>query len=289
MSPEAWFVNLGIQISKLNRVAFTIFNIDIYWYGIIIGIAVISGVLFVIREAKRTGQEPDVYSDFAFFAIILCIIGARLYYVIFSWDYYRLNPAKILALREGGLAIYGAIITGIISAAVYCRVKKLSFLRFGDTAVFGLLLGQIIGRWGNFINREAFGKYTDSLFALRYLRNQVLDVPASVLEKAVTYNGFSYIQVHPTFLYESFWNLCLFIFLNLYKDKKKFDGEIFTLYVLWYGLGRFWIEGLRTDQLIIGNTGIPVSQALSLVLALAALGFMLKKRLPALSLIKKKD
>lgn len=268
--PEIWFPNLGIEIDHLSRTAFTVFGQDIYWYGIFIGLGVILGVLLALHEAKRTGQNPDTYLDFIIYAMIIAIIGARLYYVIFSWDFYSQHPEKIFAIREGGLAIYGGIIGGVLTAIVYSRVKKKNFWVMADTMAPSLILGQMLGRWGNFFNKEAFGGFTDNLFAMRYQLSQVRasDVTPDILQNLVTVNGVDYIQVHPMFLYESMWSLCVFIILLILQRKKKFNGQVCATYFFGYALGRVWIEGLRTDQLCIGN--VPVSQALSAVLIIAS-------------------
>ena len=268
--PEIWFPNLGIEIDHLSRTAFTVFGQDLYWYGIFIGLGVILGVLLALHEAKRTGQNPDTYLDFIIYAMIIAIIGARLYYVIFSWDFYSQHPEKIFAIREGGLAIYGGIIGGVLTAIVYSRVKKKNFWVMADTMAPSLILGQMLGRWGNFFNKEAFGGFTDNLFAMRYQLSQVRasDVTPDILQNLVTVNGVDYIQVHPTFLYESMWSLCVFIILLILQRKKKFNGQVCATYFFGYALGRVWIEGLRTDQLCIGN--VPVSQALSAVLIIAS-------------------
>lgn len=268
--PEIWFPNLGIEIDHLSRTAFTVFGQDIYWYGIFIGLGVILGVLLALHEAKRTGQNPDTYLDFIIYAMIIAIIGARLYYVIFSWDFYSQHPEKIFAIREGGLAIYGGIIGGVLTAIVYSHLKKKSFWVMADTMAPSLILGQMLGRWGNFFNKEAFGGFTENLFAMRYQLSQVRasDVTPDILQNLVTVNGVDYIQVHPTFLYESMWSLCVFIILLILQRKKKFDGQVCATYFFGYALGRVWIEGLRTDQLCIGN--VPVSQALSAVLIIAS-------------------
>lgn len=268
--PEIWFPNLGIEIDHLSRTAFTVFGQDIYWYGIFIGLGVILGVLLALHEAKRTGQKPDAYLDFIIYAMIIAIIGARLYYVIFSWDFYSQHPEKIFAIREGGLAIYGGIIGGVLTAIVYSHLKKKSFWVMADTMAPSLILGQMLGRWGNFFNKEAFGGFTDNLFAMRYQLSQVRasDVTPDILQNLVTVNGVDYIQVHPTFLYESMWSLCVFIILLILQRKKKFNGQVCATYFFGYALGRVWIEGLRTDQLCIGN--VPVSQALSAVLIIAS-------------------
>lgn len=276
-NPEIWFPNLGIKIQHLSRVAITIFNIDIYWYAIIIVIGILCGLLLAQHEAKVTNQNPDIYWDFTIIAIFIAVICARLYYVIFSWDSYKNNLIKVFAIREGGLAIYGGIIGGILTAIVFCKVKNLKLGVLADVTAPSLLLGQIIGRWGNFVNREAFGGYTDSLFALRYKLEQVSNIPPSVFEKRILYNGIEYIQVQPTFLYESIWNLAVFIILMLYKKNKKFDGEIFLLYLLGYSLGRVWIEGFRTDQLMLGSTSIAVSQLLSAILIVVSIILLIYK------------
>lgn len=275
--PEIWFPNLGIEIEHLDRVAFTLFGKSVYWYGIFIGLGVVLGVLMAMAEAKRTGQDPEMYVDFVIYALIFAIIGARLYYVIFSWDFYSAHPEKIFALREGGLAIYGGIIGAVLTAVVYCRRKKVDFWLLADTASPCLAFGQMLGRWGNFFNREAFGGFTDGLFAMRLQLSQVRagDVSQDVLDHVMQFGGVDYIQVHPTFLYESLWNLCLFTLLVLYRPKKRFDGQIFGLYLLGYALGRVWIEGLRTDQLQIG--GFAVSQLLSAGLIVAAAVFLIWK------------
>ncbi|WMI80724.1 prolipoprotein diacylglyceryl transferase [Anaerotignum sp. MB30-C6] len=275
--PEIWFPNLGIEIDHLSRVAFTIFGYDVYWYGILIGTGVFLGILLALNEAKRTGQDPDIYLDFSLYALVFSIIGARLYYVLFSWEYYSQNLGEIFATREGGLAIYGGVIGGVITAWAYCKIKKLNFWQLADTAAPSLILGQVLGRWGNFFNREAFGGFTDNLFAMRYQLSQVRwgDVSDETLRQLQVIDGVEYIQVHPTFLYESLWNLVVFILLIYMSRNKKFHGQIAGLYFLGYGLGRVWIEGLRTDQLTLG--GVAVSQMLSGILIVAATLFLIWK------------
>ena len=268
--PEIWFPNLGIEIAHLDRVAFTVFGRNVYWYGIFIGLAVVLGVLMAMKEAKRTGQSPDMYVDFIIYALIFAIIGARLYYVIFSWDFYSAHPEKIFALREGGLAIYGGIIGGVLTAIVYCKRKGVNFWLLADTIAPCLAFGQMLGRWGNFFNREAFGGYTDNLFAMQLPVSavRVHEITDEMWAHVQIIGGEQFIQVHPTFLYESLWNVGVICFLYWYRKRKKFQGELFLTYLLGYGLGRAWIEGLRTDQLQIGMTGIPVSQMLACILVI---------------------
>ncbi|SEU33534.1 phosphatidylglycerol:prolipoprotein diacylglycerol transferase [Lacrimispora sphenoides] len=261
------FVHLGITIDHLQN-SISIFGFRIAFYGIIIGFGILAGLWVATRDAKRRGQDPDIYLDFVLYAIIISIMGARIYYVMFDWDNYKDDLLQILNLRAGGLAIYGGVIGAVITLIVYARVKKLSFFSLADTGCLGLITGQIIGRWGNFFNCEAFGGYTDSLFAMRIRRALVNEnmISKELLNHLIVRDGVEYIQVHPTFFYESIWNLCVLVFMLWYRKRKRFDGEMLFIYLLGYGLGRVWIEGLRTDQLIFFSTGIPVSQALSLFL-----------------------
>ena len=265
------FVHLGVSIEHLRK-SISVFGFSIAFYGVIIGVGMMAGLLIAQSDAKRRGQDPEIYLDFALIAIICSIIGARIYYVIFNWKLYKDNIIQIFNLRAGGLAIYGGVIAGILTLIVFTRVEKLSFFSMADSACLGLVTGQIIGRWGNFFNCEAFGGYTDSFFAMRIKRSLVDEsmISQELLERLVVESGVEYIQVHPTFLYESMWNLALLLFMLWYRRYKKFDGEMLLIYLLGYGLGRSWIEGLRTDQLILFGTGIPVSQALSIVLVIVS-------------------
>ena len=272
MGYDLRFVHLGITIEHLQN-HITIFGFSIAFYGIIIGIGMLLGITLAARDAEQRGIGEDTVYDFALLGIVFGVIGARLYYVFFRWDNYRGNLLEILNLRAGGLAIYGGVIGGIVSLMVYCRRKKQNFLNLADSLILGVLVGQILGRWGNFFNAEAFGRYTDSLFAMQLRRDIVnpIMIDSALLQHLVRVNGVDYIQVHPTFLYESVWNLCLLLFLLWYRPKKRFTGEIFFLYLGGYGLGRVWIEGLRTDSLLLPGTGIAVSQALAGICVLVAL------------------
>ena len=267
MTMNIHFPNLGIHLENVGQ-TISVFGLEIAYYGIIIGLGVAAGILMASCIAKKTNQDPDIYYDLAIYAVICSVIGARLYYVIFSWEYYKDDLLSILNLREGGLAIYGGVIGAVITVAVYCKIKKISFGLIADTACPGLVIGQVIGRWGNFFNREAFGEYTNNLFAMRLPLDAVRssDVTETMLKHLKVIDGIQYIQVHPTFLYESLWNVGVCILLLWRTKYKKFDGEILLLYLFGYGIGRFWIEGLRTDQLLIPNTEIAVSQVLAMVL-----------------------
>lgn len=248
---------------KINPPAFfTIGNFNIYFYGVIIACGFILGALYCARRAHEFGFTSDDLYEIVIFIIPTCIIGARLYYVLFNLDYYMANPGRIFAVRDGGLAIYGGIIVGIITAIVWCKVKKKRFFALCDLLIFGLLIGQAIGRWGNFINREAFGGLTGIFCRM-----------------GLTLSSGATVYVHPTFLYESLWNLVGFLFLHFLSKKKKrrFDGQYFFSYILWYGLGRMWVEGLRTDSLYIGATSIRVSQLLAAVSAASAIIILLTK------------
>lgn len=285
MNTTIRFPHLGLTLNPGK--SFTVFGIEIAYYGVIIALGMLAGALVAYREAKKTGQKVDDYIDFTLYTLIAAIIGARIYYVIFEWDYYSAHPLEIFNLRAGGLAIYGGVLASALTLFIFTKVKKLKFWLMADTAVQGLIIGQIIGRWGNFFNREAFGGYTDSLFAMQLPVSEAKGITQELIEHLVTIDGVSYVQVHPTFLYEGTWNLLLFIGICLYKRHKKFDGEIFAIYLMDYGVGRFIIEGLRTDQLVIKALGgIAASQVLSIILIVLAVAFViynrvqLKKRTP---------
>lgn len=275
-SADISFVNLGITIRNLRN-SITVFGFPIAYYGIIIGLGMLAGLFVAQSDAKRRGQDPELYVDFAIYGIIFSIIGARIYYVIFDWDNYKDQLLQIFNTRAGGLAIYGGVIAAVMTLIIYTKIKKISFFSMADTAVLGLITGQIIGRWGNFFNCEAFGGYTENLFAMR-IRKKLVDqsmISPDLVQNLIVENGIEYIQVHPTFLYESLWNLVVLCFMLYYRKHKKFDGEMMWIYLLGYGLGRVWIEGLRTDQLILFGTGIAVSQALSLVLIVISAGILI--------------
>lgn len=265
------FPNIGIHLDNVGKTV-TVFGFDIAYYGIVIGIGMLAGIAMAMMEAKRTNQNQEDYIDIAIFGIIFGIIGARIYYVVFAWDMYKDNLLEIFNTRHGGLAIYGGVIAAVITVFVVARVKKLPVTLLLDTGCFGLITGQMIGRWGNFFNREAFGDYTNNLLAMRIPLDAVRpsDVSETIREHMEVIDGVSYIQVHPTFLYESLWCLMVLVLLLLYRTHKKFNGELFLMYLAGYGAGRVWIEGLRTDQLWFPGTEIPVSQVLAGVLVVVA-------------------
>ena len=251
------FPNLGITVNP-SPVAFTVFGKAIYWYGIIIACGFVLAALYMMRRAKTFGITDDDVLDMLLWAVPIGIICARAYYCIFYWELFRDNPVSVLYIWEGGLAIYGGIIGGGLTLLLVAHFKKIPVAVLLDVAAMGVIIGQFCGRWGNFMNREAYGAVTDAFLKMG-LQNAAGEV--------------SY--YHPTFLYESVWNLIGFIGLHFYIKKRKFDGEIFLLYMAWYGLGRSWIEGLRTDSLYLFSTGIRVSQMLAIVFFVAALGILL--------------
>ena len=259
------FPNLGIYLRNVPK-SFSVFGFEIALYGVIIGIGVLLGILIAAKVAEKTGQDPDLYWDFAIYAVIFSIIGARIYYVVFAWDQYKNNLLSVFNIRQGGLAIYGGVIAAFTTLFIYAKIKKQNAFRMADTGVVGLILGQAIGRWGNFTNREVFGEYTDNLLAMRLPIAAVRSSDISESIAAHITEGVNYIQVHHTFLYESLWNLLILVILLIYWKHKKFEGEIALLYLGGYGLGRAWIEGIRTDQLLIPGTSLPVSQMLAIVL-----------------------
>ena len=271
MTTNINFPNLGIHLKNVGQ-TISVFGFEIAYYGIIIGLGVLAGIAIAAFLAKKTGQDPDTYYDLALYAVVLSVLGARIYYVIFSWDSYKDDLLSIFNIRQGGLAIYGGVITAIITVYVYAKVKKIPFGLMTDTAGPGLILGQIIGRWGNFFNREAFGDYTDGLFAMQLPVSAVRrgEITEKLWEHAVEIDGITYIQVHPTFLYESLWNFTLLILLLIYWKHRKFNGEVFLLYLFGYGVGRFWIESLRTDQLILPVVEVPVSMVVAAVMAVGS-------------------
>ena len=259
------FPGLGIEGLDLPRtLPFTIFGKEIYYYGVIIALGFLLAIVYTSRRVRQFGTDMDHVIDAILFAVPLAIICARIYYVAFQWEHYKDNPISVLYIWEGGIAIYGGVIGATLGLLLFAKLKKQKLTPYLDIMALGLLIGQCIGRWGNFFNREAFGTEIYSHF---FLRMGIEVVP-----------GVSRYW-HPTFLYESVWNLIGFLLLHFLSTKRKYDGQTFLQYLAWYGLGRVWIEGLRTDSLYLGGTGIRVSQLLAGVSFVAAVGVMLYIRL----------
>ena len=238
----------------VNPVAFEIFGIGVRWYGILLSTGIMAGVLLAYYEAKRLGHNPENIIDLALWCVPMAVIGARLYYVIFEWNYYKGDIMKMINIREGGLAIHGALIAAVLTGYVFTRVKNMSFWETADITAPSIILGQAIGRWGNFVNAESHGGPTD--------------LPWGIMVEGV--------KVHPTFLYESLWNIGVFIFLLFQRKKKKVDGEIFLLYGILYSIGRFWIEGLRTDSLMF--MGMRQAQIISVAIAASFTAILIHRR-----------
>lgn len=263
------FPGLGIGEIALNRVAFTLFGHPIYWYGIIIAAAFILGIAYVLGRAKTFGLDSDHVIDVLIVTVIGSIVGARLYYVIFAWDQYKDDLASIFKIWEGGIAIYGGILAGVVVGWFACRWRKVRFLPMADATVGGVILGQAIGRWGNFINVEAFGGNTTLPWGMAGapIQNYLAYHQAALQQQGMQIDPMA--PVHPTFFYESVWCLLGFLFIAWYTRRRKFDGEVSLIYLAWYGFGRMFIEGLRTDSLMWGN--VRVSQWLAVILVLASL------------------
>ena len=272
MNTDINFPNLHIYLKNVGK-SVDIFGFSIAYYGIIIAIGMLLSILLIMYRGKKSGIDEDAGLDVCIYSLVFGIIGARLYYVAFQWDLYKDNLLQIFNLREGGLAIYGGVLAGMVACIVVCKCKKLSFFQVADIVMPGVLVGQIMGRWGNFFNREVFGGYTNNIFAMELPLNAVRsmdDITQEMISHGRMVGDVMYVQVHPTFLYESLWNLVLLIFLLWYTKRKKFDGELFFDYLFFYGLGRFWIEGVRTDQLKLWGTGIPVSQVVAVVMMIVS-------------------
>ena len=274
MNQTVSFPGLGLEF-HFNNVAFHIASKPIYWYGILIMLGVILAVAYASARSRQFGIRQDDLYDAVLFAVPLGIVCARIYYVIFEWEQYKDNLSEIFATWHGGLAIYGGIIGGIIVIVVLCKVKKIYVMDMLDLFASAVPIGQILGRWGNFFNCEAYGSSTTVPWRM---------VIGKTLEEAGATGN------HPTFFYESAWNLIGFIILYFSSKKRKYHGEILLLYLGWYGLGRFFIEGLRTDSLYLWGTGIRVSQVVALICIIIGLGgFLLNRKMPFLQEINRAD
>lgn len=293
---EIRFPNLGIVLKHVAD-GFSVGGFEIRFYGIVIALGFVLGYLLIAKEAKRTNQDPELYLDYMLWLVVPAILGARIYYVLFRLEDY-VKPGQsvkdtllgMLNIRGGGLAIYGGVIAGILVLLVFAKKRKVNVLLMLDTCAMGLLVGQILGRWGNFFNREAFGGYTDSLLAMgipvdwfggkNYLLSMVNNgiITQDMIDHVVNLDGMEFIQVHPTFLYESLWNVGVLLLIFLYRRHKKFDGELFAMYIWGYGLGRVWIEALRTDSLMLPGVDFKVSQLLAAFCVVSASVYIIYKR-----------
>ncbi len=290
-----YFPGTGIEFPSVPE-SFSVFGFEVKLYGLVIFLGYVLALVISLHEAKRTGQDPEDYWDFLMAMIVPSILGARIYYVLFNLKEYTgtgKSAGKVfldmLNIRDGGLAIYGGLIAGTITAVVLTGIKKISLPLLADTVTMGILVGQILGRWGNFFNREAFGSmtkgvtrmaipveyYTDT-DSLGYMtRNGI--ITDDMLKNTETVRGVECITVHPTFLYEGLWNLALLAFLFFYRKKKKFDGELAMLYVAGYGIGRVIVESFRTDSLMIGP--LKVSQVVGVCCFLLGTGVIIMNRM----------
>ena len=290
MPPDISFPNLGISFRNVptyfigndpdaSLIYFSGFPINIYMYAVSIVIAITLAALLGFWSAKVSGQKVEDYVDLLAVGVVLAFIGLRVYYVIFNWERFSgqgfLN-IFVLGIREGGLAIYGGIIGAAVAAAIMGARKNIPFSVMADTGAPSMLLGQAIGRWGNFFNREAFGGYTDGLMAMQIRYDQAMRVTQELRDTAVVYvNDVRYLQVHPTFFYESFLNFMFMIALLIYRPRKRFDGEIVLLYFLGYGIIRFVVEGMRTDQMMLGGTGLPLNQVTAVLFSVVSLTLLI--------------
>jgi phosphatidylglycerol:prolipoprotein diacylglycerol transferase len=275
ITPDIWFPNIGIYFDNVPRVLFTIFDFNVYTYAVVIFFGIVAAIALGLWWAKRSGQKIDDYIDLLVLGLPLAVIGLRVYYLFFNWDTYSgQNFFRVFFnFRSGGLAIYGGIIGAALAAAITGMRKNIPFATIADTGAPSMLLGQVIGRFGNFFNREAFGGYTDNFFAMRIRVDEVHGSPyisQELLDNVIYVNGAEYFQVHPTFLYESAFNFVLMSALLIYRPHKRFNGEIVLLYFLGYGVIRFFVEGLRTDQMMFFNTGLPLNQVVAVLFAVVS-------------------
>lgn len=263
------FPGLGLEFD-VNRVAFSLGSIPVYWYGILIALGFVLAILYASKRAKEFGVDADRMLDVIIGGAIGGIIGARAYFVLLRWDYYGQNLDQIINTRSGGMAIYGGIIGGLLIGLLMCKIRKVKALPMVDLVAGGFFIGQAIGRWGNFVNVEAFGSNTSLPWGMasETISSYLAEHEAEL--EALGMNIDPNMPVHPTFLYESIWCLLGFLFIAWYTKRRKFDGELILIYLMWYGAGRAVIEGLRTDSLMIPNTSLRASQVLAIVMVIVA-------------------
>lgn len=259
------------SIQPLDPIAFSLGPIQVHWYGVIIGSGLALALYLAIREGNRRGLPKDTFADLMLWAIPIAIISARIYYVIFEWDYYKNHLSAIPAIWNGGIAIHGALIGSVITAYVFTKKRGISFWKLADIAAPSIILGQAIGRWGNFMNQEAHGREVTRTF----LEN--LHLPDFIINQMYI-NGAYY---HPTFLYESIWNFAGFLLLILLRRVNLRRGEMFLTYVIWYSIGRFFVEGMRTDSLMLGS--LRMAQMISIALIIGAIAILIYRRKAQLS------
>ncbi|MCM3602520.1 prolipoprotein diacylglyceryl transferase [Robertmurraya korlensis] len=265
-------------IQPIDPIAVSLGPIQIHWYGVIIGLGIALALFLAMREGERRGLHKDIFPDLMLWAIPIAIISARIYYVAFEWDYYSQNPGDIIKIWNGGIAIHGALIGSVITAIVFSRKKNISFWKLADIAAPSIILGQAIGRWGNFINQEAHGgevtrSFLEGLFLPEFIINQMY------------IDGAYY---HPTFLYESIWNLVGFVLLMSLRRVNLRQGEIFLSYVIWYSIGRFFVEGMRTDSLMLTES-LRIAQTISIALILLAVGLIVYRRIKGYAKVRYLD
>jgi len=280
ITPDIWFPNLGIYFENVPKVLISPFGFDIYMYAVCIVLGIIAAYIIGMRYVKKTEQNVEVYTDLLVIGVPFALVGLRVYYLAFNWDMYSGQSflRVFFNFRDGGLAIFGGIIGSVLAAFILSRRRKILFTVMADTAIPSFVLGQVIGRFGNFFNREAFGGYTDNLFAMRIRVDQTpgtRHITDEIFANIVRIQGAEYYQVHPTFFYEAFFNFLLFLAMIIYRPHKRFDGEIVLYYFLGYGVIRFFVERLRTDQMIFLNTGLPLNQMMAALVAAIAAGLLI--------------
>ena len=279
------FPYIGLDLTYIGKTV-RVFGLDISYYGILTALGLCLALVFVTLEAKRNRMNINHYLNAVILSLILGVVGARLFYVAFYWNLYKSDSGKILDIRLGGMAYFGALLGCVIALKIISVIQKESFSKLADIFSLGALIAQAIGRWGDFFNRGSFGEYTEWPLAMQLPLSAVHSGEVTVLmrENLVVSGDSTYIQCHPAFLYESLWCLLLLLFLLIKRRKKLFDGEIFLRYLAWYGFGRFFLEAVRTDSIMIPGTGIPIGMVISMALFFVCMpivsikGIMTRKR-----------
>lgn len=273
------FPNLGLEFESVGY-GVSVFGVHISYYGILMVLALLVGIGIILLEARYTGQHPEEYLELAIVTIPAAVIGARIYYVVFSWDIYKNALWRVFALWEGGFAFYGGLIGGLIAIVIVTKFRQMWTAEVLDTVAIGMLLGQVIGNWGSYFNREAFGEYTDGLFAMQLPIEalRIADITDKMRNHMTELNGMRFVQVQPVFLYQSFLCLLLFVGLLIYQRNKAFDGEVFWIAIGGYSLGRIWLEGLRTDALKMPVFNWPVSRVVAIIFLILSVAAIIYNR-----------